>query len=150
MLRRWCLFVSMCGLILVSLQHCSTPAATSEGTSSEGTSSEAVTDASSPTESSDGTFACGPKSCKQGMEMCLPRGQGACIGDAPDANGKCKPYCQLMQCGRSEGTCLCTSYSCSALPTGCTDCACIKKQTEYSFCDCTEKDGGIIVGCPSP
>ncbi len=151
MLQRWCLFVCMGCFVMFSLQHCSSTPTHDESTAGETTTTEANSgDASTTKETGGGTFTCGDTTCKTSVEMCKPYSPGACIGDPPDSNGKCKANCQLMQCGQSEGTCLCTTYSCTALPSGCNDCACVKKEQQYSFCECSEKNGGITINCLYP
>ena len=93
-------------------------------------------------------FACGATlSCKSG-EYCESSSPGACGGDpVPDA-GTCPANCVPTNCGSgSEQVCLCTGFSCKALPSGCTSCSCY---TPMAGCTCSETGGGPHVSCAMP
>jgi len=96
------------------------------------------------------SFKCGAsKTCAIGTQRCDSRGQGMCGGPpVPDA-GTCGPNCSATTCGSSSApVCMCTTYSCVALPTACNDCKCLGLP---SYCVCKkDADGSIHTSCPAP
>lgn len=108
-------------------------------------------DASIHTEEFSTVFPCGPKkTCKTATEMCVPYIPGTCTGPPPAENGVCPTGCTKMNCGRSEGTCLCIQYNCEPLPMECTHCKCIEKTPKGRTCTCSQKSGGIYLECNRP
>ena len=165
-MKRFIKFLCICIFLISTFQNCSSSTANggesnagSETSSDAGTTKDththseksAVEQENASEQANGNTFSCGPKACQKGAEYCKPRGTGSCSGPAPGADGKCPKYCQKMDCGRTEGTCLCTTYSCQQYPAGCTDCECIKKKVPGGVgCICEKKDGGILLNCPAP
>ncbi|MBK7579732.1 MAG: hypothetical protein IPI67_05925 [Myxococcales bacterium] len=93
------------------------------------------------------SFACGALATCQPGEYCESVSGGACGGNPPDDAGACAPNCNKSTCGGPEEVCLCTGFSCAALPTGCTSCACVTGGCG----NCTEDGkGGIFVHCAAP
>ncbi|TNF38262.1 MAG: hypothetical protein EP329_00950 [Deltaproteobacteria bacterium] len=90
------------------------------------------------------SYACGALlTC--GLDAgCASRGQGACIGDAPDENGHCAPNCYAYECGGGQ-TCLCDSYWCVDLPSGCDSCGCATAPD--ASCQCDDSSGHVIFSC---
>lgn len=95
-----------------------------------------------------GGFPCGASSTCQSGQYCEEITPGACGGNlVPDA-GTCPANCMPTSCGGGgEQYCMCRSYSCQALPAGCTSCSCY---TPTSGCTCQETDGGPHVSCAMP
>ncbi len=94
-----------------------------------------------------GPFTCGASLSCQPNQACTSMGQGVCGGPAPDANGKCGPNCSAMQCGGGMH-CLCTSFQCVDLPSGCHDCTCAKSLPNTSQCTCQDTGGSVRLDCP--
>jgi len=96
-----------------------------------------------------GSFACGALLlCKTASEYCERTTPGACGGPELSDGGTCPPNCSPTTCGSGKPVCLCQSYSCKALPTGCTSCACVGAT---GGCTCTQGNGGELnVHCALP
>lgn len=104
-----------------------------------------ATDTSLPADTAQaGDFACGAyETCGQDS-ACASRGQGACIGDAPDENGHCRPNCSPYECGGGP-TCLCDSYWCVDLPPSCNSCGCATAPD--ASCNCDDSSGHVVFSC---
>lgn len=89
-------------------------------------------------------YACGAALTCDGDTACASRGQGACVGDPPDENGGCAPNCNVYNCGGGD-TCLCDSYWCVDLPSGCDDCGCATAPD--ASCQCDDSGGHVIFSC---
>lgn len=91
-----------------------------------------------------GDFGCGALLTCPTTSACASRGQGACIGPPPDAQGQCAPNCAPYECGGSE-KCLCDTYWCEPLPADCHDCGCAPKPDPS--CQCDDSDGQVHFSC---
>ncbi|MCC6747882.1 MAG: hypothetical protein IT371_09510 [Deltaproteobacteria bacterium] len=94
------------------------------------------------------SFACGATAkCTAGTEYCSVGLAAGCTGPAPDANGKCATNCKPTSCQKNGGgpVCVCSSYVCEPLPTGCSSCGCI---TLAAGCVCHDLGTGkALVKC---
>jgi|GEM_PF-2517558 len=92
----------------------------------------------------EGGFACGATLTCGEAKACASRGQGACIGDPPDENGHCPANCSAYECGGGQ-TCLCDTYWCVDLPSGCDSCDCA--EAPDASCQCDDSSGHVVFGC---
>jgi len=96
------------------------------------------------TVAASGAFGCGASSTCGADEACASRGQGACLGPAPDESGHCGPDCYAYDCGGSEH-CLCDTFWCVDLPSHCTSCSCATAPD--ASCTCDDSDGHVRFSC---
>lgn len=93
------------------------------------------------------SFSCGAtKTCTKD-QYCRSSVPGVCSGPPVPDSGTCPPDCSPNNCG-GKSVCICTSYSCKPLPTGCSACPCLKLPV---YCSCKGTAGsaaGIQVNCP--
>lgn len=113
---------------------------------------ERLTDAARERAAADApaSFACGALlSCKTASEYCEKFTGGACGGPSPSDAGLCPPNCNLTSCPGGQQVCLCQTFSCKPLPTGCASCACVGAS---GACTCSQPAAGgpIQVHCMAP
>jgi hypothetical protein len=79
-------------------------------------------------------------------EACRDDADGTCVELPP--NNVCPANCSTAICPGGKNGCLCHSYSCTALPTGCTSCSCA---TWPGICSCSDNGmGKVLVTCSGP
>lgn len=91
-----------------------------------------------------GDYACGSLASCGERQACASRGQGTCDGPAPDARGRCAPNCAPYNCGGGVH-CLCDTFWCEDLPTGCSSCSCATAPD--ASCQCDDADGHVRFSC---
>ena len=99
------------------------------------------------------TFACGAQAhCKIGEEYCKHTMPGQCGGSPVPDSGVCPPDCSPSSCGGGgQEVCLCQSYSCVALPSGCNSCSCLGGlDGGGGSCSCSEQSGANHYSCAMP
>lgn len=92
------------------------------------------------------SFACGALATCQPGEYCESVSGGAC-GVTRQTTPAPARRTATSRPAEVPKVCLCTGFSCAALPTGCTSCACVTGGCG----NCTEDGkGGIFVHCAAP
>lgn len=93
-------------------------------------------------------FPCGAKSVCGFGQYCSSMGQGMCGGAPVPDSGLCPPDCQPTTCPNGQYVCICTTYQCKNLPSGCSDCTCLKQANPG--CMCKSQYGGLYLECAAP
>ena len=96
---------------------------------------------------SDSGYSLAPLSQDQIQKLAEKLTPGPCGGDPLPDGGACPPNCSATLCPQGDLVCLCLTYTCKPLPTGCSDCSCLLSSNPGCTCSAS---GGIYLGCFLP